>query len=199
MLEDEPQPGKGKVPVEELFLRARIPRNHWECKLSAIPVKASHYEPLSNYIQNIRENIQGGRGLYFSNQPGRGKSGAAAVVAKCALAHRFSVFWVEAQKVIKYKIEQQTEIFDDNMSVYERAESCDLLVIDEFYVGSNQKEDYYIERLIRTRIDAQKPTIITSNMSETALKQKYRMLHSVLSEAVEFVTFDPIVNFRPKQ
>lgn len=183
----------------ELFQRARIPKNHWEATLAAIPKDASHLDTLIEYTEDIVNNVSSGKGMYFCNMPGRGKSAAAAIVAKCAIAHRLSVLWVEAAKIIKYKIEEKTELFDDDTSLYARAESVSLLVIDEFYIGAHAREDYYTERLIRTRIDGKKATIITSNMSQPALKQKLPMLHSVLSECTEFVVFDPTVNFRPKQ
>jgi DNA replication protein DnaC len=185
--------------VDELLQRARIPKNHWGCALSKIPTNASHLNSIVEYTENIRSRIPNGLGMYFSNQPGRGKSGAAAVVAKCALSHRYSVLWLESGLVMDYKNSSYGKdgpiMFDEYQTMYERAETCDLLVLDEFYIGTS-KNDYYIEKLIRTRIDATKATIITSNMSPAALKQKYPMLHSVLTEVTEFVSFDPTVNFR---
>ena len=185
--------------MQELFLRAKIPRNHWECKLSQIPVNASHLSKLVEYTENIVERVKDGKGLYFSNLPGRGKSGSAAIIAKSALAHRFSVLWVESGQIITYKFKPSEELFDENQSMYDRAASVDLLIIDEFYLSAKGHEEYHVERLLRTRIDAKKANIITSNISPTALKQKYPMLHSVLSEVTEFVMFDSTVNFRPKQ
>jgi len=188
--------------VDELLQRARIPKNHWGCTLSKIPTNASHLISIIRYTDDIREKVPFGLGMYFSNQPGRGKSGAAAVVAKCALSHRYSVLWVESGLVMEYKNSLYNKdgpiMFDEYQTMYERAETCDLLVLDEFYIGTS-KNDYYIEKLIRTRIDAKKATIITSNMSPAALKQKYPMLYSVLTEVTEFVSFDPAVNFRANQ
>jgi DNA replication protein DnaC len=188
--------------VDELLQRARIPKNHWECTLAKIPTNAGHLESLIEYTDKIKANILLGRGMYFSNQPGRGKSGAAAIVAKCALSNRFSVLWLESSMVMVHKNSLYNDdgptMFDEHQTMYERAETCDLLILDELFVGTS-KNDYYVEKLIRTRIDAKKATIITSNMSPTALKQKYPMLYSVLTEVTEFVSFDPAVNFRPKQ
>jgi DNA replication protein DnaC len=190
---------------EELFSRARIPKNHWECSLAKIPTNASHLDSLIRYTENIKTFLSEGKGMYFSNQPGRGKSGAAAIVAKCAIAHRYSVLWLEASRVMEYKNSAYSKdgplMFDETYSMYERAETCDLLILDELYIDLSKKSsnDYYIEKLLRTRIDSKRANVITSNMSQKALKDKYPMLHSVLSEVTEFVTFDPIVNFRPKQ
>lgn len=188
---------------EDLLIRARIPKNHWDCTLGQIPTNASHLPSLINYTKNIQTLVRDGKGLYFSNQPGRGKSGAAAVVAKCALANRFSVTWVEAAMVMEYRNGSYNRdgnpyIFDDNQTMYERVETCDLLVLDELYVGTS-KNDYYVEKLLRTRIDAKRANIITSNMSPQGLRKQYPMLYSVLTEVTEFVSFDPSVNFRPKQ
>lgn len=180
---------------EELFTRAKIPKNHWDCSLSKIPETASHYEEIKGYLENIIDNLSKGRGLYFSNQPGRGKSGTAAIIAKCALAHRKSVLWIESENVVKHKIEK--DMFDDEVTIYERAETCDLLILDEFYVDVKARKcEPFIERLLRTRIDDKKATIITSNVSPAALKVRYPMLHSVLTEVTTFVDFDAKVNFR---
>lgn len=183
---------------EELLLRARIPKNHWDCTLGQIPTNASHLPSLINYTKNIQALVKDGKGLYFSNQPGRGKSGAAAIVAKCALAHRFSVMWVEANQVIAYKFNPE-EMFDESQSMYNRAVTCDLLVIDEFYLSNKGNEEYQVERLLRTRIDAKRASILTSNMSPQTLRKSYPLLYSVLTEVTEFVSFDPTVNFRPQQ
>lgn len=188
---------------EELFSRARIPKKHWDCALSKIPPNASHLEQLTYFTENIKQLVPEGKGLYFSNQPGRGKSGAAAIVAKCALAHRFSVLWLESCMVMEYRNgvynrEGNPHVFDDQYTMYEMAEQCDLLVLDEFFAGTS-KNDYYIEKLLRTRIDAKRSNILTSNMSPASLRKSYPMLYSVLSEVTEFVSFDVNVNFRPKQ
>lgn len=181
--------------MEELFLRAKIPRNHWSCTLSQIPEEAKHYADLKNYLDSIVENVKSGKGMYFSKDAGRGKSGAAAIVAKCAMAHRFSVLWIEAEKTVKYAIEK--EEFDESQTIYQRAESVDLLIMDEFYVDTKARPcERYLELLLRSRIDAQKSTIITSNVSPAALKTRYPLLHSVLTEVTTFVDFDSKVNFR---
>jgi DNA replication protein DnaC len=88
-------------------------------------------------------------------------------------------------------------MFDDEITIYERAETCDLLILDEFYVDVKARKcEPFIERLLRTRIDDKKATIITSNVSPAALKVRYPMLHSVLTEVTTFVDFDAKVNFR---
>lgn len=179
----------------ELFTRAKIPKNHWGCTLAQIPETAKHYLNVKEYLDNISENVKSGKGLYFSNQPGRGKSGTAAIVAKCAIAHRFSVLWIESEKTVKYAIEK--EPFDEDQTIYRRAESCDLLIMDEFFVDTKARPcERYMEILLRTRIDAGKSTILTSNVSPTALKTRYPLLYSVLTEVTEFVDFDAKVNFR---
>lgn len=179
----------------ELFNRAKIPKNHWGCTLAQIPESAKHYPKIKEYLDNIVENVKSGKGMYFSNQPGRGKSGTAAIVAKCAIAHRFSVLWIESEKTVKYAIEK--EQFDEDQTIYQRAESCDLLIMDEFFVDSKPRPcERYLEILLRTRIDAGKSTILTSNVSPTALKTRYPLLYSVLTEVTEFIDFDAKVNFR---
>lgn len=182
---------------DDLFSRAKIPRNHWDCLLSKIPTTASHYEAIARYLDNISENLKEGRGLYFSNQAGRGKSGAAAIIAKCALAHRHSVLWIESEKVVTYSIGRDEYLFDEDQTVIQRAETCDLLILDEFYVDAKaRKSEQYVERLVRTRIDDKKATILTSNVSPASLKTRYPLLYSVLTEVTEFVNFDSKVNFR---
>lgn len=182
---------------DQLLLRSRVPRNHWDCTLSQIPQTASHYPAIREYIDDIRENLDKGRGLYFSNQPGRGKSGAAAIIAKAALAKRRTVLWTISDLMIGYAINK--EEFDEDQTWEERAKTCDLLVIDEFFVIKDRvtEKHYYIEKIVRARIDGLKSTIFTSNMSPKAFQERYPMFYSVLSEVTTYVDFDSSVKFRP--
>jgi DNA replication protein DnaC len=189
------------VERDQLLLRSRVPRNHWDCTLSQIPQNSSHYPAIREYIDEIRDNLDQGKGLYFSNQPGRGKSGAAAIIAKAALAKRKTVLWTISDLMIGYAINK--EEFDEDQSWEERARTCDLFIIDEFYIPLENgrpkvtEKHYYIEKLVRARIDAVKSTVFTSNMSPKAFQERYPMFYSVLSEVTTYVDFDHSVKFRP--
>lgn len=169
--------------TQEHLIRMRIPEVHWACRLSEIPEGCSHRKRLSEYIENIEENISKPKGLLLFGEYSQGKSGCASILLKAAAAHGIIGFWIVARRLPEYQIEK--EMFDETMTIWQRAETVPFLVIDEMILRTDIKfTEQAFEGLVRKRVDDKLCTIITTNHTPTFIQEKYPALSAVMLEAV---------------
>jgi len=172
----------------------RIPKKHWGCSLSQIPEKCSHKEPILKWVQDVHQNVRSARGLLLLGDYSTGKSGTAAICLKAAADRGLIGFWTTARDLPGQVIKDV--LFDEDMTIIERAESVPLLVIDEVQVRDTVAfSEQVVEMLVRHRIDNQLGTILTTNHSREQLQTKYPALIAALTEAV-FPVYVSGHNFR---
>lgn len=172
----------GKL-TEKHLVRMCIPRSHWGATLDQIPEKCSHRQHVIKYVDSIEAQVQDCCGLLLHGNYSQGKSALAAICLKAAAARGIIGFWILA-KEIPHHIIKETK-FDDEFTVYQRALSVPLLVIDELQIRKNPAyTEISAEDLIRSRVDEQRPTIITTNVSLSEIKTGFPALSAVLEEAV---------------
>lgn len=168
---------------EEIMQRLNLPKKHWYCVLSKIPDQCPHKELLVNWIDNLKSNVRNAKGMLLVGDYSRGKSGSAAIMLKAAASKGIIGLWLTARDLPTYVIEKT--LFDDDLTVINRARQVPLLVIDELQIrDSVAYSEQAVEMLVRKRIDDGKCTIITTNHSTKELKHKYPALIAALSEAV---------------
>ena len=160
-----------------------IPKVHWYAKITKVPDRCSHKRHVAEYIGKIRQNIVEGKGLYLWGDFGRGKSALAALILIEACRVGYVGYWIRAKEIPRHIIEKTD--FDEDLTVIERAETCPILVIDEFQIRFSETKftEWSAEDLIRIRVDAKLPTIVTSNITPPLLEKGYPALYSVLLEA----------------
>ena len=145
------------------YIRMNLPVEFWGEK-SKVPEEVR--EPLRKYFSDYQGLMRDGIGLYLSGPTGRGKSTAAAALAKAIRSLSRTVFFVtvaDLREMVRSKIE-----FGDDQLAMDRCKQVDFLVLDnlrstdakEMFVGATALED-----LLRHRVSSKKPTVITSQMS----------------------------------
>jgi DNA replication protein DnaC len=161
-----------------------IPRVHWKVKFIDIPDKCSHKKAVRSYLDKIRYNVLSGKGLLLWGDYGRGKSALAAICLVHAAANGFIGHWIKAKEIPKHVIEQTP--FDDELTMYERAQECPLLVIDEFQIRYEETKytEWSAEDLVRSRIDQKLATIMTTNVPLRQIEASYPAFYSVLQEGL---------------
>lgn len=163
--------------------RLQIPRVHWNTKASLIPDSCKHKKLIVEYVENISANVCKPRGLLLFGTYSAGKSGCAAICLKAAAFRGCIGLWLVANSVPTVQIEKTP--FDEEVTLYERACSVPLLVLDELQIRSEVKGiEQYVERLIRLRVDAKLATIITTNHTPAEVSAKFPALAAALLEAV---------------
>jgi DNA replication protein DnaC len=173
--------------IERLFTATRLPKNHWECSIAQIP--SLPYKPLVvDWVDKVKENIEEGKGILLYGKHGSGKSGIAAIMLKAALSKRIGALWVAAEAIYDYRLNQDTILYSDSTSLWDRMMTVPLLVVDDMLVRNrkDQKSQWIemtLEMLIRRRTDSKLCTIITTNEDLSKIKSEVLALFSILKEA----------------
>jgi len=163
--------------------RSNIGKKYWDSALDLIDDKYSYKKYITRYIEDIQVNLSKGRGLFLWGSHGHGKTSSAVICMKYALLHMKTSYLVRCDKLQNLFISKQA--FDAEVSIIERCQSCDLLVMDD--LGIEHIKDFgntVIEGLMRERSSKNKSTIITSNLAPKSIKAKYgEGVKSILMES----------------
>lgn len=158
---------KHKLDVDDLR-RMNIPEGFWSATLAGVTESAR--KAVANYEHNFKKLMQAGGGLYLHGLPGRGKTGAAAVLLKFARERFRSGYFVrvaELRDAIKHH-----QDFDAESMITERVRVVDLLVLDALTSHDLKLPFFRVEdltELIAFRGERHRPTIITTTISETEM------------------------------
>lgn len=137
--------------------------------LADTPAQKSALNFAKDYAENWAENFKKGRCVLFVGRPGTGKTHlAVGIMSQILLGHesvsmRFSTVSSIIRRIKESFRKDSTEREADVIRSYTR---CDLLVIDEVGVqfGTEFEKNALFE-IINDRYEAQKPTILISNLS----------------------------------
>lgn len=161
--------------------RMRIPKKYWSCKLADIPEVCVHKIFIHKYIEDLAVHVREGTGLLLHGDYGRGKTALGAIILKAGATFGHIGLFIRTDNLPTYVIEKTK--FDETYTMMERIRDVPILVLDEVIIWGD-KRDWYLESLIRDRVNEEKATILTSNLGPGQLRDKYPGLASVLKEAV---------------
>lgn len=150
---------------------------------------------IESYIEKLPEIIKTRQGLLLWGSYGTGKSSLAAIILMKATEVGICGFWVSCKSLPGYVIKET--IWREGITYYERALTTPLLVLDELQIREDKLNfvESCVEDLLRARVSANKPTIITTNHVPSLIKASYPALFSVLEECVLPVKIEGM-NFR---
>lgn len=166
--------------------RMRVGRKHWGVRFDDIPDECSYKKELRDFIADLKKNIDGGNGLVFHGEYGRGKTGAAVLIMKEVVARGGSALLLGVDEVQQAVITRAP--FDEETTLIDRANEVDLLVLDDMnreYVKEFGKTA--IETLIRRRYDNGLAIVITTNASPAELGKTYEAAMQALRERTKVV------------
>jgi len=170
------------------LVRANLPRLYWEATMQQVPETAPYRGAIRRYGTEMPRWLRDGVGLYlWSAENSTGKTALACILAMHALKLGRSVLFVRAQELKDGRIE--SVVFEDRTTLWDRVGAVDLLVLDDLgkeYRGtSSQYAETLMEDVVRSRVQQQRSTILTSNISPDKLKDEYSMdMKEVLREAM---------------
>lgn len=156
---------KRKDLTEEDLVRMNIPARYWDVSFNEISSKKAR-DVIVRYGNKIDTMISNGIGMILSGNNGVGKTAAVVCLAKEFRRRYKSVFFIEASDLKRAVF--SNEIFDDEESVWDRAKSVDVLILDDLGKGvkdSKGQGERLIDELIRARNARKLITFITTNIS----------------------------------
>lgn len=168
--------------TEEMVKRSNIGRRYWGAKIEGIP-RSQHRDVIKSYVNDLRGNVKTGWGLFLYGDNSRGKTFAAAAVVKEAMRRGFSAYCILADVLKSIYIDR--DMFDSDMSIVERVETVDVLFLDDLgkeYSGKGSGwAELCFENLLRKRNRELRPTIITTNLSIGAFRERYKKSATALA------------------
>jgi len=153
------------------LVRMRIPRRYWKVTFDAISDKLAEgatrtpKQAVREYLENMDAYFEEGVGVLFWGTNGTGKTSLSVVIAKEYRRRMRTVLFMDAADLKRLVIEK--EHFDEDETFWQRANSVDVLVLDDLGKGAQDRTGFgarLIDELIRTRNSNQRVTIITTNM-----------------------------------
>lgn len=160
------------------LVRARVPDDFWNVTLEQVPDALAYKTWLSRYVSKLGRMLKDGIGLYLWGEWSSGKTGAAIVVLKAALAYGAPGMFLAAPEVVEAFLGRD---FDEEQTLADRAREVPFLVLDDIGQEANsERVAPFVERLIRSRSHARRVTIVTSNLSPKNLKMRYPSIAAVL-------------------
>jgi DNA replication protein DnaC len=127
------------------------------------------------FCNDLQEELDGGRGLWFFGDPGTGKTTLAMLVSKTALEAGRSVAIYSLPKLLT----RIRRTFDERpgeqsyAELFERLATVDLLHIDD--LGAENRTEWVLEQLyslINERYEAGRALMVTTNNDPEALEEQ---------------------------
>lgn len=133
---------------------------------------------VSEYIDNIYDNLEAGHGIYFCGSNGVGKSFLSCIILKEAYRHRYSCRRVTFSAYIGAYTESWGANKNDRevseQDLLDKYKGVEFLVLEEIGKEIDSKiAKPILEDLLRYREEHGLVTIICTNLSPTALKDTY--------------------------
>src|ERR1044071_7997208 len=123
------------------------------------------------YVSNIQENLDSGRGIWFTGDVGTGKTTLAMLVSKAALEQDRTVAIYSLPRLLA----MLRDTYDDDAEyslnqLIDRLCAVDLLHVDD--VGAEQTSPWVLEQLytiVNTRYEDGKALVLTTKLGKEAL------------------------------
>lgn len=151
-------------------LSAVIPKRYRDVAFDRWPV--TEIEPATvvretrRFTEQISEQLDAGRGLWFMGGPGTGKTTLAMLVSKTALAAGRSVAIYSLPRLLN-EIRDTYRAERSHVDLLDRLTAVDLLHVDD--VGAERSNDWVLEELysiVNARYEDERSIILTTNIQD---------------------------------
>jgi DNA replication protein DnaC len=153
-------------------LEGRIPRRYREVSFEREPlISIERANPhvvreVRQYARSIAEQLDGGRGLWFTGDVGTGKTTLAMLISKAAMEAERTVAIYSLPRLLA----QLRDTYQDNSryslnELIDRLSAVDLLHVDD--VGAEQTSPWVLEQLysiVNTRYEEGRAILLTTNL-----------------------------------
>jgi DNA replication protein DnaC len=156
-------------------LEGRIPRRYREVSFEREPlISIERANPhvvreVRQYVRTIREQLDAGRGLWFTGDVGTGKTTLAMLISKAAMeADRTVAIYSLPRLLAQLRDTYQDHAQYSLAELIDRLSAVDLLHVDD--VGAEQTSPWVLEQLytiVNTRYEEGRAILLTTNLVTT--------------------------------
>lgn len=158
-------------------LRGRVPKRYEHVSFDTPPVTDMPQSVVSKarrYVDNLNQNLETGRGLWFFGPQGTGKTTLAMLVSRRAMTAGRSAAIYSAPRLLA----ELRDTFDDDAQwgtteLIDRLTEVDLLQIDD--LGAERTSAWVLEQLyaiINARYEAEAAIVVTTNLTREELVEQ---------------------------
>ena len=161
-------------------LEGRIPRRYREVSFEREPlISIERANPhvvreVRQYVRTIAEQVDAGRGLWFTGDVGTGKTTLAMLISKAAMEADRTVAIYSLPRLLG----QLRDTYQDDApyslgELIDRLSAVDLLHVDD--VGAEQTSPWVLEQLytiVNTRYEDGQAIVLTTNLEPPALREQ---------------------------
>lgn len=185
-------PDKSEIVTKRSLINANIGEDYWNVSIEQIPDEHNgkpvlYKHVLRRLIDSLHIDAKTGRGAIFMGLQGYGKTSAAAILLKSAMARGGQAYMADALALQRAVERRHKELTPEGVPVFDMVRNCHFVAIDDF--GAEAKPAFgqppdtrIMEEIIRHRNKRRLPTYITTNLSAAALKETYEGFITILTD-----------------
>lgn len=181
--------------TREMLTNAGIGRNYWGASIAQIPDKCRYKRALGGLVDQLPRDVARGKGAIFWGKHGFGKTSAASILLKAAMARGGQCYSRMAGTIEFAYTKRWVETNLDGVEIWDVLTNAQILLIDdlgqEMAAGGYKAGDTrMIEELVRLRYDNRLTTYITTNLGPQDLISAYQPICTILLEKSRFQTIE---------
>lgn len=168
--------------LRRAYLLAHVPLNYWTYGPAEYYGDPEAWKVAEEYLENWERYKPLGLGLeFYSRTQGTGKTFIVSWIARQLIQRGESVYYTRFREIMGL----YDRPYEDRKYEEERLRYIPVLVLDEVGVAiSGSQAGYFateFETLIRARVDDNRVTLMTTNLTPEELDQNYRRTYSLLA------------------
>ena len=147
--------------------------DYYKTNTEAYNMMAMVFDYMKNYAENFKG--KGSPNLLLMGGTGLGKTHLSSAVAKRIIERGYDVYYVSAINMFSgFEFAQFGRSSSFVQESPERCLECDLLIVDD--LGTEMTNQFTVStlyNLINTRMNLGRPTVISTNLTQSDLRQRY--------------------------
>lgn len=152
-----------------------IGRRYWRAEMSDL-AESEAKTLFRKYVTTLSEQYESGWGIFLYGANGVGKTHASCALLKEVTKRGYSSYCILADALKAAYIDGSR--FDADNSIIQRVEKVDFLLLEDLgkeYSGNGSGfAELCFENMLRKRCREMLPTIITTNLTRQAFRERYK-------------------------